>query len=64
MVVRFAPWWLNLNPTRRGHVERQVIVGDGIDSFVEDLPSAVYNEAPDSLKMRLAHLLPAGSTIG
>ena len=64
VVVRFAPWWLNLNPTRRGHVERQVIVGDGIDSFVEDLPSEVYDEAPDNLKPRLAHLLPAGSAIG
>ena len=41
-----------------------MIVGDGIDSFVEDLPREVYDEAPDNLRPRLAHLLPAGSDIG
>ncbi len=63
VVVRFAPWWLNLNTTRRGHVERQLVVGSGGDSFAEDLPREVYDQAPDDLKSRLAHLLPQGSTI-
>ena len=61
VVVRCAPWWLNLNPTRRDHIDRALVVGDGILSPVEDLPLSVYEAAPTQLRPRLAHLLPQGT---
>ena len=63
VVLRCAPWWLNLNPTRRDHIDRALVVGDGMDSFVEDLPVSVYEAASENLRQRLAHLLPQGTRI-
>ncbi len=60
VVVRFAPWWLNLNPVRRGTSERARLVDarQGRDSVVEHLPASVFENVPDEAKPLLYHLLP------
>jgi len=48
VIVRYAPWWLNLNPLRPGTQDRKFIVDqhNGTDSKVESLPVSVYENLP------------------
>jgi ectoine hydroxylase-related dioxygenase (phytanoyl-CoA dioxygenase family) len=47
-VVRYAPWWLNVNPLRPGTVERADIVEaqNGKDSLVPPLSRDVFEKLP------------------
>jgi ectoine hydroxylase-related dioxygenase (phytanoyl-CoA dioxygenase family) len=48
VIVRFAPWWLNLNPLRRGSRDRQLIVEkqSGRDPYVSPLSLAELRALP------------------
>ncbi len=48
VIVRYAPWWLNLDPLRPGTVDRQDIVEaqGGKDSQVPPLPRKVFEKLP------------------
>ncbi|HZT30177.1 MAG TPA: phytanoyl-CoA dioxygenase family protein [Bryobacteraceae bacterium] len=51
-IVRYAPWWLNVNPLRPGTVDRQEIVEaqNGKDSQVPSLPRGVFEKLPPELQ--------------
>ena len=64
VVVRFASWWLNLNPTRRETAERTLMtMPDSFDSVVEDLPRETYDGLPHDVKPLVKHLLPYGQQV-
>jgi len=48
VIVRYAPWWLNLNPLRRGSRDREVIVDrcEGSDPYVVPLSAAQFSTLP------------------
>jgi ectoine hydroxylase-related dioxygenase (phytanoyl-CoA dioxygenase family) len=48
VIVRYAPWWLNINPLRPGTVDREQIVEahHGKDSQVPSLPPDVFEKLP------------------
>jgi hypothetical protein len=52
VIVRYAPWWLNLDPLRPGTVDHEDIVAsnNGADSRVPALSEDVYNRLPEDLK--------------
>ncbi len=52
VLVRYAPWWLNLDTLRPGTVDHQDIVeaNDGGDSRVPALKRDVYERLPDDVK--------------
>ena len=51
-LVRYAPWWLNLDPLRPGTVDHHDIVeaNGGSDSRVPALTRDVYERLPDTVK--------------
>jgi ectoine hydroxylase-related dioxygenase (phytanoyl-CoA dioxygenase family) len=51
-IVRYAPWWLNVNPLRPGTVDRQDIVEaqNGKDSQVPSLPRDVFEKLPPEVQ--------------
>jgi ectoine hydroxylase-related dioxygenase (phytanoyl-CoA dioxygenase family) len=55
-LVRYAPWWLNVNPLRPGTADRHDIVEahNGKDSQVPSLPRAVYEKLPPEVQ-KLVH---------
>ena len=57
VIVRYAPWWLNLNTLRPGSSDRQQIVEsvNGRDSQVPPLPPEVFEGLPVSAKPLLQH---------
>jgi ectoine hydroxylase-related dioxygenase (phytanoyl-CoA dioxygenase family) len=52
VIVRYAPWWLNLGPLRPGTQERRFIVErqKGTDSQVEWLPAAIHDRLPPDVQ--------------
>ncbi|MCX6623989.1 MAG: phytanoyl-CoA dioxygenase family protein, partial [Acidobacteria bacterium] len=52
VIVRYAPWWLNLDPLRPGTVDRRNIVeaNNGRDSVVPGLPQEVFDRLPADVK--------------
>ena len=52
VIVRYAPWWLNLDPLRPGTIDRQDIVDahKGRESPVPGIPVELYERLPESLK--------------
>jgi len=58
-IVRYAPWWLNLQPLRPGTRDRRQIVdaNDGSDSKVEPVPFSVYRNLPESAKALVYHMV-------
>jgi Phytanoyl-CoA dioxygenase (PhyH) len=52
VIVRYAPWWLNLNPLRCGTRDRRLIVEDrnGRDPYVPSLPFAQFSALPASIQ--------------
>jgi ectoine hydroxylase-related dioxygenase (phytanoyl-CoA dioxygenase family) len=64
VVVRYAAWWLNLNPTRRLSAERTLMtIPESYDTVVEDLPPEVYDTLPEAVKPLVKHLLPFGQQV-
>ncbi|MBL9213881.1 MAG: phytanoyl-CoA dioxygenase family protein [Opitutaceae bacterium] len=63
VIIRFTPWWLNLQPSRPGTRDRQQIVeaNSGGDSKVEALPRSAYETLPESLKPLVFHLVDEAS---
>jgi len=57
VIVRYAPWWLNLAPLRPGTVDREDIVSarDGKDSGVPGLPGDVFERLPAAVQPLLRH---------
>jgi hypothetical protein len=61
VIVRYAPWWLNLNPLRPGTRDRRDIVGENAtDSQVEPIPEAVYTRLPAALQPLVSHMVQEG----
>ena len=60
-IVRYAPWWINLQPLRPGSRDRRQIndANGGDDSKVEPVPLSVYERLPENLKPLVYHM---GST--
>ena len=57
VIVRYAPWWLNLSPLRPGSSDRQQIVEsvNGRDSQVPPLLPEVFEALPATAKPLLQH---------
>lgn len=57
VLVRFAPWWLNLDTLRPGTVDHQDIVAanDGKDSIVPPLSKEEFEKLPDNVKPLLRY---------
>lgn len=52
VIVRYAPWWLNLDPLRPGTIDRKNIVESvkGTNAHVPALPRDIFEDLPDKLK--------------
>lgn len=57
LLVRYAPWWLNLNPTQPGSPEYQMMVAEtgGKNYEVPALQRAVYEQLPDDVQALYRH---------
>ena len=58
-IVRYAPWWLNLNTQRPESRERKQIVDDhnGSDAQVDAVPSSVYESLPPEVQTLVYHMV-------
>ena len=63
VIVRYVPWWLNLQPLRPGTRDRQQIVeaNEGKDAKVEPVPLSIYNQLPESAKPLVYHMVDESS---
>ncbi len=61
VLVRYAPWWLNLDTLRPGTVDHQEIVAanNGKDSVVPPLSREVFDRLPEPLKPMLRYSVTA-----
>ena len=61
IIVRYAPWWLNLNPTQAGNPEhtRMVIETDGKNYDSPLIRADVYESLPDNVKPLYRHWVEA-----
>ncbi len=59
VIVRYAPWWMNLNPLKPGTRERRLMVENtsGGDPEVALLPRSIYEKLPEELKPLIDHLV-------
>ncbi len=59
VLVRYCPWWLNLQILRPGTRERDLIVEatNGPDAQVEPIPLSIYKTLPDDVKPLLNHMV-------
>jgi hypothetical protein len=59
VIVRYAPWWLNLNPLRPGTRDRlQIIESAGAaDIQVEPIPQDVYERLPPDIQPLVFHMV-------
>ena len=57
LVVRYAPWWLNLNPARVGSPEytQMVVETSGKAYEIPLVKSPVFEQLPESVKPLLRH---------
>lgn len=57
VLVRYAPWWLNLNTLQPGSADHQTIVeaNRGPDAIVPQLSAAVFDRLPESVKPLVRH---------
>ena len=58
VVIRYAAWWLNLNPTRTSSQEYDPAYHK---SRIDDLPEDVYLRLPADVQPQVRHLLPPGA---
>ena len=58
-IVRYAPWWLNLQPLRPGTLDRRQIVdaNDGSDAKVEPVPREIYERLPADVQALVYHMV-------
>ena len=58
-IVRYAPWWLNLNTQRPGSRERKQVVEDnnGSDAQVDAVPASVYAGLPPEVQTLVYHMV-------
>ena len=60
VLVRYAPWWVNLNPLRPGSRDRKQIVDDqggaDVDPKVEPIPASVYARLPADVQPLVYHM--------
>jgi hypothetical protein len=61
VVVRYAPWWLNLDVIMPGSVERARLVDEtgGRDNLVPLVPPQVYDALPNDVKPLFRHWVEA-----
>ena len=59
MIVRYAPWWLNLNPLRPGTRDRLQIIesAGGADVCVEPIPQEIYERLPPGVQPLVFHMV-------
>lgn len=59
VIVRYAPWWLNLQPLRPGTRDRRQIVeaNDGHDAKVDPVPLSIFNQLPENMKPLVYHMV-------
>ncbi|MFN0168733.1 MAG: phytanoyl-CoA dioxygenase family protein [Bryobacteraceae bacterium] len=51
VIVRWAPWWLNLDPVRPGTRDRDLMQRSGMpDNEVQGIPRAVFETMPEKIK--------------
>ena len=57
LIVRYAPWWLNLNPTLFGRPEHQAMVVEtgGKNYEMEPLDREVFERLPGQVQPRYRH---------
>lgn len=57
VIIRFAPWWLNLDPLRPGTIDRQDIVEatNGENAEVPGIPIEIFERLPPKLKPLLRY---------
>ncbi|MDA0840852.1 MAG: phytanoyl-CoA dioxygenase family protein [Planctomycetota bacterium] len=57
LIIRYAPWWLNLNPTIKGKPEHDAIVVEtgGKNYEMEPLRREVFDGLPDEVKPLYRH---------
>ena len=55
VVIRYAAWWLNLNPTRPSSQEWDPTYEQ---SRIDDLPIEIFNALPETIHPQVRHLLP------
>ncbi len=57
VVVRYAPWWLNLNVLMPGTEDRRILVDETgrTENLVPALPRDVYDNLPSELKPLVSH---------
>ena len=58
-IVRYSPWWLNLNTQRPGTRDRKQIVENhnGSDSTVEAVPTSIYEVLPPEVQRLVYHMV-------
>ncbi len=59
LIVRYAPWWLNLNPTHTGTPEHEMMVVEtgGKNYEMEPLRRDVYEGLPEDVKPLFRHFV-------
>ena len=59
LIVRYAPWWLNLNPTHTGTPEHEMMVVEtgGKNYEMEPLRRDVYERLPEDVKPLFRHFV-------
>ena len=61
VIVRYAPWWVNLAPLRPGSRDRKQIVedrgGSDIDPKVEPVSASVDERLPEDVKPLVYHMV-------
>ena len=51
VIVRWAPWWLNLDPVRPGTRDRDLMQRSGMpDNEVSGVPREVFDQMPEKIK--------------
>ncbi len=62
LIVRFAPWWLNLEPTRPGSPEHtaMVIETDGKNYNQPEVTPEAYAALPENVKPLYRHWVAGG----
>ena len=63
VLVRYCPWWLNLQTLRPGSRDRRQIVDatKGDDSQVEPVPLSIFEKLPENAKPLLNHMVDESS---
>ena len=57
LVIRYAPWWLNLNPTHIGTIEHSMMVAEtgGKNYELDPLRADVFRKLPENVKPLYRH---------